>query len=159
MSNVLINKFKTIDDSRARLKFILEDKGIQPSSTSLPGLVEDVNKLTGTVIEPEWTGVPYEEPPTDYYKPDIDFDAIYEADTDKDNFANVTLLLIKVADFNGNLGLGQITGFDNYKFSDTKTLDGYSHATYKRNLAHTWASSKDIDNGKGDKYRWIMWRI
>lgn len=153
MSNVLINKFKTIDDSRARLKSILEDKGIQPSSTSLPGLVEDVNKLDSIEKEPIWEGVDTTEP-SSYFTPEIDIDAIYEADTHKDSYTNVAIYLIKVSDYEVNLPQNVITSFTKYKFSDNTTL--YSAVSTNQSPSHNWDTSKDIVGPSGEKYRYII---
>lgn len=154
MSNVLINKFKTIDDSRVRLKNILEDKGIEPTSTSLPGLVEDVSRLQGTTIEAEWTGVEIEEMPTDYYVPEIDFNAIYEADTDKDNYTNVVMYIIDCTDHSFSLPKNTFQSFQKYKFSDTNVLT--NPATGTQSPVHDWDTTKDIIGPSGRKYRWVM---
>lgn len=155
MANQLLNKFKNIDLSRRRLKGILENKGLSLSTNSLPGLVESVNELVPRDYTPEeWNGVAVEEMPADYYVPEIDVDAIYEADTDKGAYTGVILYLIDCTEQDANLPQNAFSSFEKYKFSDTNTL--VSPARYNESPAHTWDKSKDIFGESGRKYRWVI---
>lgn len=155
MANQLLNKFKNIDLSRRRLKGILENKGLSLSTNSLPGLVESVNELVPRDYVPkEWNGVAVEEMPTDYYVPEIDIDAIYEADTDKGAYTGVILYLIDCTEQDVNLPQNAFSSFQKYKFSDTNTL--VNPAKNTESPAHTWDKSKDIFGESGRKYRWVI---
>lgn len=159
MSNSLLNKLKVIDSSRNRLKTILQEKNITVSGNSLPALIEDVNGLYKPDGMPtEWNGLPNPEDvekTITYYKPGIDFDAIYAADTDKDNYTNVIMWLLKVED-----GLMNTVNQDNfcrcekYKFSD----DGVLRNAVNTNPSpsHTWNSENDIIGEDGNHYRWVL---
>lgn len=153
MSNQLLNKLKMIDNSRQRLKNILADKNILASNNSLPGLVEMVSDLyPKDYTSIGWDGVPEEAEPDHYITP-VDFNDIYNSDTDKDDYPNVAMYIISVNDGDiSTLRAGVLNGFQYYKYSDTKTL--VSASNYN-NTVHTWDETKDvIANGK--KYRWVM---
>lgn len=155
MSNQLINKFKTIDLSRRRLENILKEKGIEPSANSLSALVEEVTALNVPDYTPEdWTGVTPEEMPDDYYVPEIDFEAIYNADTDKANYTNVVMYLIDCTDHDFNLIQNVFQSFQKYKFSDTNTL--VNPAKNTESPAHNWDKTRDIIGDSGRHYRWVM---
>lgn len=155
MSNSLLNKLKVIDNSRNRLKTILQEKDVATSGNSLPTLIEDVNGLYKPNVTPtEWNGVPIEEEP-DYYKPGIDFDTIYENDTDKDSYSTVVMYLIKVEDGAVNtLGQNLVHNMTKYKFSDDLVLRNPARST--ESPSHTWNTANDILGTDGNHYRWIM---
>ena len=155
MSNSMLNRLKMIDNSRQRLKNILESKHITAETSSLPGLVENVNYLYAQGYGPEvWNGVEKEEEP-EYFVPAFDFNAVYEADTDKNNYSRCTLYLINVNESDiSTLIQNTFNSGQKYKFSDTKTLVNPARNT--ESPAHTWDKSKDIVGPDGNKYRWVM---
>lgn len=157
MSNQLLGKLKIINDSRLRLQEILNSKGIESNSNSLPGLIEDVNrlKLEGTIDPPTWTGIEDIEEPTDYYKPGIDFESIYANDTTKNSYTSVAMFLMKVSNFDApTVPQAAINGFKYFKFSDSNTLQ--SAVSTSNNPAHTWDKTKDIEGADGEKYRYVL---
>lgn len=158
MSNSLLNKLKVIDSSRNRLKTILQEKNVSISGNSLPALIEDVNGLYKPNEMPtEWNGLPDPEDVEEtitYYKPGIDFDAIYVADTDKDNYSTVVMYLFKVE--NGVLdtfGQNYFHNMAKYKFSDDGILRNPARDT--ESPSHTWNKTNDI-TGTDGHYRWVM---
>lgn len=155
MSNQLLHKFKSINDSRVRLKEILNSKGIPLHITDLPSLVESVNELqTPGYTVTEWNGIEqkYLDEPTDYYKYPLNLDEIYAEDTDAANYTNVAIYAYNDKAHEGNLIAGSITGFQYYKFSDSDTLVAGSS---NNSPLHVWDESKDIEIG-GEKYRYVI---
>lgn len=154
MSNSLLNKLKVVDSSRARLKTILEEKNVAPSGNSLPALIEDVNRLYKPGESSDWDGVPMEDMP-EYYKTALDFDTIYQNDTDKDNYQAVTMFIICVEDGDlPSLPQNALQSWQKYKFSDDEILR--NPARNRESPAHTWNSSNDIIGTDGQHYRWIL---
>ena len=155
MSNQLLHKFKSINDSRVRLKEILNNKGIPLHITDLPSLVESVNELqTPGYTVTDWDGIEqkYLDEPTDYYKYPLNLDEIYAEDTDAANYTNVAIYAYNDKAHEGNLIAGSITGFQYYKFSDSDTLVAGSS---NQSPLHVWDESKDIEIG-GEKYRYVI---
>ena len=155
MSNSMINKLKIIDNSRQRLKNILESKDVAPSSNSLPALVESVNYLYKKDYKEQiWNGLNY-EPEPNYFVPGFDFNSVYENDVDKANYTGVVLFLINVNNSDvATLPQNAINSGQKYKFSDTQTLQNPARNT--ESPSHTWDKSKDIVGTDGCKYRWIL---
>ena len=153
MSSNLLNQLKIINQDRVKLADILKSKGLSFPNTGLSTLIESVNGLykETTNVEGIWTGIPESEleEPTDYFRPAFDMDAVYESDTDKDNYTNVMMVLIDATETQQDLVASAISGFTNFKFSDApETL--YTATT------HTWDASKDLSGTDDKKYRWIM---
>lgn len=174
MSNQLLNKFKVINDSRLRLKTILTNKGLDTSSNGLPSLVESVNQLEiPDYQEEEWNGVEIQPRPINYYKPEVDLDAIYNNDPDKDNYDGVWIYLLRANENPDTLPFGavgcpyhdwttELPSFMKFKFSDEPdnlySVVQWTGQNYRRytNPNHTWDESKDIIGESGIHYRWVM---
>lgn len=153
MANELLNKLKLIDNSRKVLDGILKDKNINVSTPSFPNLVNAVNELQAPDYQPEdeWTGVP-EMPEPKYWKPDLDFDTIYNNDTDKDTYPIVAMVVFLADIASDTLPASAIKGFNHFKFSDdNKLVDGSSN----NSIEHTWNKENDVDV-KDTKYRYVM---
>ena len=162
MGNLILNKLKTIDNSRLTLKGLLENKGINTGNDdaldSLISRVGELNKYDPHIDEEEFTGVPEEEVP-DYYKGDddwkdlIDLKEILENDTET-GYPGKAIFLFRLSD-NPELILSSpgdiFRGFSAYRFSDAPTLT-------QTTQAHTWDSTKDIlaEDGSNERFRWII---
>lgn len=164
MSNLMIDKLKSIDSTRKDLQTILEGKGVDltGSSKSLSSLVSNVSQLSlnNEVNPDEWEGVTKREDPGTYWKGDedwrelIDIDAIMEADTN--NYTGKVFFLIRCSD-NAVLdtsatGYTQyaIVGLQAFRFSDS------DETTLSTTTAHKFDSSKDIVAPNGERFRWII---
>lgn len=164
MSNLMINKLKHIDNSRRDLATILENKGVDLTSSnkSLDSLIGSVGQLSlnNEVNTNEWTGVAEQAEPT-YWKGDedwgrvINIDSIMEAD-DKP-YTGKAFFLIRCSDndqldeySNGYTNAG-IVGFQAYRFSDQSDSDALGTST-----AHKFDPEKDIVAPNGERFRWII---
>lgn len=153
MASSLLSTLRVVNQDRERLANILKEKGINVASLGLSSLVDSVNSLQKQQYKTEslWDGIDekYLEEPTDYFKPDLDMDAIYEADTTKEDYTNVMLVLLN-ADLNDqNIVASALTGFTHFKFSDD--VENVYEST-----AHTWDAELDVIGTEGTHYRWIL---